>query len=77
VAEAQAAVALATTVKSPKSIAFPVVAIVTYSIVFLFIPDSAAPPKIPRVADAQPEVNPLGVVNAPKLIEFPVDAIVM
>ena len=50
--EEQAEVSLIETDRSPKSIAFPIDAIVIYSIVFTF-PSTEPPPNTPRVLEEQ------------------------
>lgn len=57
-------------------LAFPVVEIVTNSIVFI-VAGACPPALIPLVELAQVPISLLLLVRVPKLVEFPVDAIVM
>ena len=61
------------TVKLPKSVAFPVVEMVTKSITS---ETSPPPPNTPRVDDAAPAVVVLIVLVSPKSFALPVDAMV-
>ena len=62
-------------VKSPKSDALPVVAMVTKSIIFEF-PVSYPPPQTPRIGEEQTPPPSLAAVKSPKSDAFPMDAIV-
>jgi hypothetical protein len=61
---------------SPKSVAFPVDAIVMYWMTFELFPDANPPAKIPRVGEEQPAMTPKATVKLPKFNELPVEAIV-
>jgi len=68
-------VPLLATVRSPKSPAVPVVAIVTFSAAFVF---GCPPENTPRVESEQhPVISPLAITASPKSFAFPVDAIVI
>jgi hypothetical protein len=65
---------VAAAVKSPKSVALPGVAMVTYSIV---LTGPEPPPKIPYVPSEQAAKEFLAAVKSPKSVALPVVAIVM
>ena len=66
---------LLATVRSPKSFAFPVVAIVTFSIAFVF---GFPPENTPRIRSEQhPVISPLVFTASPKSVASPVLAIVI
>ena len=60
--------------KSPKSIAFPVAAMVIYCITLLSL--GFPPANIPRVSLLNPECSETFASVLPKVLVFPVDAIV-
>jgi hypothetical protein len=63
--------------RSPKSVAFPVVAIVMYWITLEYVTDVVPPAKIPLVEEEH-AANIVVVLNkSPKSVAFPVEAIVM
>ena len=64
------------TVKSPKSVALPVVAMVMYSITLELAP-SVPPPNTPRVVEEQAPSILLSPVKSPKSVALPVVAMVM